>query len=1548
MNKVFFLICAIIVAGINTLCAQILEEHQYFENLNFMGEKEVDIFKDLANDRHISKAALYISLDFGERFTAVGTFPTEENELNVSFTLSGYNDGVLMADFFSSTEHSLAISRNKPESIFIRDFITTPGAVSPDLYPDMVKVTVVSSNMIDFPDLASMVRFRLNYNESYGIDCMNYTVISVQTATINPILNEVAFKWSMNQEFPGSFYQLQVLRLFNEKTEYANDTTLLACEVNWKDAGTYLLNGPSITEGSYSQPFTITEGTGFYLWRVRPVSHYHEGALANPLNYGEWSSAPADGESIDYSSDIPENWHDACFYFTDLQADRNYSYSRVFTENGNNKELVTYANRLNQVRQTATFLPTENVSVVTQTVLDNMGRPTLVTLPVPIDGKDLGYRSNFLTTQEGELYKAEHFDGEDNFQNPEPVSTSGEFRYYENNSEPIGSAQGYPYTRTIFYNDGSGRVKEQGGVGKTHRIHDGILETKKTTRYLYESATASELESLFGHEAPHFESVYKTITIDPNQVVSVSFINKEGQTIATGLAYTSEDYKSLALADVDGASAQSTLVTNVVNQNTKTTDGFIVSKRLYIPSAQSLYIDYKVPLFKLDQLCISQNFDCNYELSIKVHRVLEDNSMQLVNVGSTNIALIPEEIDGVDYKTAQAVIELPAAGTYVVQKELVPRGLEMTVSTNTSVVTGQVMPLVNFFTTMLDEVKTQEELLDFFVILKEVSEHLNAGTFLNLQSQAPYSTIPNAWWTVYSENSGGFSLGLDFMDAEKTQISAMQLTTPCCDRMDIPVNWSPPFDCSSGDRNNDNSIDLLDVPDFEGYMMDVLLYPILSYYSDVTIYPNEASKIEAFYKQFLTGWDADYGNEPIVSIDAEGAVQVTQLPGVVNQMIYHMLTDNYIANRDQTVPMVQYNCDEVFDCWAAAVSQLYLLIAPSGGFDYSLGMQAGGSVSSAYDKEYDSKDESDESNYKKNHDNHFDTGIKGGWFFTRWLVKRKISKRMRNLRVDPTVDSDDPNGQDKMPSFHLVKVFLDCAEYKFAKILTPFDAVPVSGDVDPQFVYTIVNRVAPPVPLVINYAPTDYLAPTKYIKSDRSKYFIPIADWGPKDELTSQPLFPNIRNPFYAFKYFYYDMMGNPDYQALESSVCMVDPNDCYAVDVDEYYVMVDINGVLTRQTKPCCVDEGGNTDFCYHDAHYYGPNNGKDVVREFFGVGRVRCPYTYESWSYGQRLTFYQMIANYRIDNELKFNEDDETSDVLQIDFTEPHAWYYNQYTDDNTDEPFLPDYLYDQSTIQNQFVPIIPHADINLGDDKFVFVVREMHNAQLLCGDECEKKRGEFRRKLYEMLYERCYIIGGCRTNNPETWNVVPEEDVEMLVNAMVLHCQEQCDMNTFSLEEIQTRRIETLLTELGSNGYEFKFMYGMGGMPNATANNFDDVNPVIAETFIDGDRQYTRYNFNYDQQPGQYNLSWYQYTAHKQVFEWDFEITLPSKCVSTANEEVDPLGSGDNHFLPRSQYEVNPHVIPELNSPTVNTPVKAPSVLLQRSGGPDFDENGEPVAP
>ena len=77
-----------------------------------------------------------------------------------------------------------------------------------------------------------------------------------------------------------------------------------------------------------------------------------------------------------------------------------------------------------------------------------------------------------------ERYGVVDFDANGNIQNPGTVQDNGAsaFSYYsENNTSDytIPDAEGYPFSRTIYLTDGSGRVAESSGIGKVHAIGQG-------------------------------------------------------------------------------------------------------------------------------------------------------------------------------------------------------------------------------------------------------------------------------------------------------------------------------------------------------------------------------------------------------------------------------------------------------------------------------------------------------------------------------------------------------------------------------------------------------------------------------------------------------------------------------------------------------------------------------------------------------------------------------------------------------------------------------------------------------------------------------------------------------------------------------------------------------------------------------------------------------------------------------------------------------------------------------------------------------------------
>jgi len=360
--------------------------------------------------------------------------------------------------------------------------------------------------------------------------------------------NRITFNWSsLCDDYPN--YEFQLLHLYNVNPNNPGNTSSHLTNVDWSRA-------LSIETRSSATELTLTlaEGSGKYIWRVRPISNFYPGEIGNDLNWGKWSDI---GPFTNGEIDIPMPTGTESYALNYLQFDEelNWSYSRTFVTGEKEDALkigesISYANELLQGTVSQSYSNDNNVVLGNQNVYDYSGRTSLQVIPSPIEGKtSLGYQSMLYTsTPQGgsvfEEYNAKHFDDDINYRNPDQVLTDqtvpglnedNPYFYYEDPSSPdIASTEGYPYARTLFYADG--RVREQGGLGSTHRIQEvSNLDQSRTTRTFYSTVAEEELLRIFGEEAPVAQSVFKVINIDPNRVSSGSYIDKTGRTLATFL-----------------------------------------------------------------------------------------------------------------------------------------------------------------------------------------------------------------------------------------------------------------------------------------------------------------------------------------------------------------------------------------------------------------------------------------------------------------------------------------------------------------------------------------------------------------------------------------------------------------------------------------------------------------------------------------------------------------------------------------------------------------------------------------------------------------------------------------------------------------------------------------------------------------------------------------------------------------------------------------------------------------------------------------------------
>jgi RHS repeat-associated protein len=560
----------------------------------------------------------------------------------------------------------LVISNKTPEQTYLLDLtqyftrFLLPGFAT-RLRTDIVGYGFSPGN------LASNARMTVALEESYYRAPAQVALPSAQASVPGRLEQELG--WT-----PLCFtetYQLQLLKLTDEEVADAGKTqALLNSPVSWRQRATTL--DFQTTDRSWKT--TFGEGYGAYYYRVRALSNVTN-VITNPENWGEWSSPALFRLEADGSGKILN------------LASLNWIYSRTFTEGGRVSEKITYANGLLQPRQTLTRLASTQQVIGLQTVQDYVGRDALQSLPIPIVGGDrfLTYKPALLRrlgTPAGSVipYQAADFDqdaasngGAPAVANPVPAGEQG---YYDssapvyNTATPtsttpalnagVADAEGQPFARTLFTNDGTNRVREQGSAGVTLGLGQG-----HTVRTYYAAVAQDELDKLMGREAPLAGKTFKTLTFDPNNTTSVTYQTLDGKTIATALAGKGGpnlDALPATPAAADPRDKVRVTMTEKLDYNGIGT----VGRQLLVMTEAGVKVDlkYKLTPGTLTDGCLPCN-TCDYQVTIKCYR-LEDGA-QLTPV-YTMAKELQASCPAADSLTGQ--FTTGAAGTYVVEKKV--------------------------------------------------------------------------------------------------------------------------------------------------------------------------------------------------------------------------------------------------------------------------------------------------------------------------------------------------------------------------------------------------------------------------------------------------------------------------------------------------------------------------------------------------------------------------------------------------------------------------------------------------------------------------------------------------------------------------------------------------------------------------------------------------------------------------------------------------------------------------------------------------------------
>ncbi|MES2286132.1 MAG: hypothetical protein V4547_10620, partial [Bacteroidota bacterium] len=485
-------------------------------------------------NKQIKKATLNGRLNLGDDYR----FGKSDFTYVINVTINGYatiSGGSQPAIFTQTKQLTINCSSSSPcnpEHEFSIDFTTQHSQINR---------FVVSAAFVPTPSgLTSMnnaLNLRVFFNEDFAYSFTAEPSLTVVPLTTPTSVNPITFDWT--SLCGGTNYEFQLLRLYNINSTLITDESTIYAYIDWNKALS-IETGSSLSE----LKLTIPEGTGYYVWRVRPIGNAYEGGIANDRNWGPWTEDAVftQGAFVNLTNALS---YDNLFFYNQFDDDKNWIYSRTFVEGDirdntpvNIGENIMYANGLQMIKQKQVKLNTENKILVNQTIQDFSGRASLVTMAAPIDSTKLGYVNRYIKNNVDSLYTAADFDANANYNNASStaIGSTGQLATYysdANTDLTVPEADGFAFSRTLYFRDGTNRPKEQSSPGLTHKIKPAADTTKHTVRNSYSSVADLELIRVFGDEAPNNNSVHKMITTDANNSSSITYVSKEGQTIAT-------------------------------------------------------------------------------------------------------------------------------------------------------------------------------------------------------------------------------------------------------------------------------------------------------------------------------------------------------------------------------------------------------------------------------------------------------------------------------------------------------------------------------------------------------------------------------------------------------------------------------------------------------------------------------------------------------------------------------------------------------------------------------------------------------------------------------------------------------------------------------------------------------------------------------------------------------------------------------------------------------------------------------------------------------
>ncbi|MFT5823668.1 MAG: RHS repeat-associated protein [Crocinitomix sp.] len=343
---------------------------------------------------------------------------------------------------------------------------------------------------------------------------------------------EIELTWSYVQG--AESYDVEWLFIDHPDVIDALDLLSIPGPFNFKDA-----TRVNVLTNLYN--ISLAYPRGLFLFRVRPVGKKVVDSEIVRIE-GKWSLPTL-------MTDLTLANGDEKLPYEGLLTNGNWQYQASFSSEGKKGESFGIYDGALKPRQSMVTNHSDSTVVLNEIVYDYMGRPALSLLPSPTENKGLGYYEGRLDLLSGEQYNFTNFDivedgvGGNKIENPDMMTSLEVNDFYNSGgsfgvgADYIADAGDYPFARTTFTKDGTGRVKTQTGVGASViGASDMSSVDAKLTHYMYGTPTQEELYRLFGNEVGNAIHYKKNAVIDQNGQAHIQYIDMSGRVIATALA----------------------------------------------------------------------------------------------------------------------------------------------------------------------------------------------------------------------------------------------------------------------------------------------------------------------------------------------------------------------------------------------------------------------------------------------------------------------------------------------------------------------------------------------------------------------------------------------------------------------------------------------------------------------------------------------------------------------------------------------------------------------------------------------------------------------------------------------------------------------------------------------------------------------------------------------------------------------------------------------------------------------------------------------------